>query len=58
MCFLNEILGSIIQVIALGGRPTIGDCAMILRAAIRAPLPSAFLTILQTTHALGFKFGR
>ncbi|KAL2994320.1 hypothetical protein AAZX31_10G159200 [Glycine max] len=45
------------KVIELGGRPTIGDCAMILRAAIRAPLPSAFLTILQTTHALGFKFG-
>ncbi|KAG4919709.1 hypothetical protein JHK85_057990 [Glycine max] len=45
------------KVIELGGRPTIGDCAMILRAAIRAPLPSAFLTILQTTHSLGFKFG-
>ncbi|KAL5835222.1 hypothetical protein ACOSQ3_014794 [Xanthoceras sorbifolium] len=45
------------KVIELGGTPTIGDCAMILRAAIRAPLPSAFLKILQTTHSLGYKFG-
>ncbi|KAL1340031.1 hypothetical protein AAHE18_U088100 [Arachis hypogaea] len=45
------------KVIQLGGTPTIGDCAMILRAAIRAPLPSNFLTILQTTHSLGYKFG-
>ncbi|KAK4851989.1 hypothetical protein QYF36_020081 [Acer negundo] len=30
---------------------------MILRAAIKAPLPSAFLKILQTTHNLGYKFG-
>lgn len=45
------------KVIQLGGTPTIGDCAMILRAAIRAPLPSAFLTILQTTHSLGYRFG-
>ncbi|OAY69673.1 hypothetical protein ACMD2_15566 [Ananas comosus] len=37
------------KVIELGGMPTIGDCATILRAAIRAPLPSTFLTILQTT---------
>lgn len=42
----------------LGGTPTIGDCAMILRAAIKAPLPSAFLKILQTTHNLGYVFGR
>ncbi|ONI05067.1 hypothetical protein PRUPE_6G354700 [Prunus persica] len=41
----------------LGGTPTIGDCAVILRAAIRAPLPSAFLKILQTTHTLGYVFG-
>ncbi|OAY70647.1 hypothetical protein ACMD2_24475, partial [Ananas comosus] len=40
------------EVIELGGMPTIGDCAMILRAAIRAPLPSTSLTILQTTHSL------
>ncbi|CAL5208361.1 unnamed protein product [Lathyrus oleraceus] len=46
------------KVIQLGGMPTIGDCAVILRAAIKAPLPSAFLTILQTTHGLGYKFGR
>ncbi|KAI4350129.1 hypothetical protein L6164_010641 [Bauhinia variegata] len=46
------------KVIELGGTPTIGDCAMILRAAISAPLPSAFLTILQITHSLGYKFGR
>lgn len=46
------------QVIELGGKPTIGDCAMILRAAIRAPLPLAFLTILHTTHSLGYVFGR
>ncbi|KAE9589658.1 putative transcription regulator SAP family [Lupinus albus] len=46
------------KVIELGGTPTIGDCAIIIRAAIRAPLPSAFLTILQTTHSLGYKFGR
>ncbi|KAL0912781.1 hypothetical protein M5K25_016184 [Dendrobium thyrsiflorum] len=45
------------KVIELGGKPTIGDCAMILRAALRAPLPSAFLTILQETHKLGFVFG-
>ncbi|KAK3000807.1 hypothetical protein RJ639_022455 [Escallonia herrerae] len=44
-------------VIELGGTPTIGDCAMILRAAIKAPAPSAFLTILQTTHNLGYVFG-
>ncbi|KAK9140739.1 hypothetical protein Scep_010420 [Stephania cephalantha] len=46
-----------LKVIELGGTPTIGDCAMILRAAIRAPLPSAFLKILQTTHNLGYVFG-
>lgn len=49
---------NIFQVLELGGQPTIGDCAMILRAAIRAPLPSAFLKILQTTHSLGYVFGR
>ncbi|EXB93125.1 Pentatricopeptide repeat-containing protein [Morus notabilis] len=46
-----------LKIIELGGTPTIGDCAMILRAAIRAPLPSAFLKILQTTHSLGYVFG-
>ncbi|XP_010264002.1 PREDICTED: uncharacterized protein LOC104602125 isoform X2 [Nelumbo nucifera] len=45
------------KVIELGGTPTIGDCAMILRAAIKAPLPSAFLKILRTTHSLGYIFG-
>ncbi|KAF8039271.1 hypothetical protein BT93_B1718 [Corymbia citriodora subsp. variegata] len=45
------------KVIELGGQPTIGDCAVIVRAAIRAPLPSAFLKILQTTHSLGYVFG-
>lgn len=46
-----------LKVIELGGLPTIGDCAMILRSAIRAPVPSAFLKILQTTHSLGYSFG-
>lgn len=46
-----------LKVIELGGKPTIGDCAMILRAAIRAPYPSAFFKILQTTHSLGYVFG-
>ncbi|KAM7532149.1 hypothetical protein LguiB_035559 [Lonicera macranthoides] len=46
-----------LQVIELGGSPTIGDCAVILRAAIRAPVPSAFLKILQTAHSLGYTFG-
>ncbi|OIW07179.1 hypothetical protein TanjilG_10152 [Lupinus angustifolius] len=55
---LNENMGYMLQVIELGGTPTIGDCAIIIRAAIRAPLPSAFLTILQITHSLGYKFGR
>ncbi|GKV07163.1 hypothetical protein SLEP1_g18964 [Rubroshorea leprosula] len=45
------------KVIELGGTPTIGDCAMILRAAVRAPMPSVFLKILQTTHSLGYVFG-
>ncbi|CAA0814500.1 plastid transcriptionally active 3 [Striga hermonthica] len=45
------------KVIDLGGTPTIGDCAMVLRAAIRAPMPSAFLQILHTTHRLGYVFG-
>ncbi|PHU00603.1 hypothetical protein BC332_30390 [Capsicum chinense] len=45
------------KVIELGGTPTIGDCAMILRAAVRAPVPSVFLKILQTTHSLGYVFG-
>ncbi|KAL2941278.1 hypothetical protein RDABS01_029628 [Bienertia sinuspersici] len=45
------------KVMELGGTPTIGDCAMILRAAIKAPFPSAFLIILQTTHSLGYRFG-
>ncbi|XP_021282215.1 uncharacterized protein LOC110415061 [Herrania umbratica] len=45
------------KVIELGGTPTVGDCAMILRAAIKAPMPSAFLKILQTAHSLGFVFG-
>ncbi|XP_010463904.1 PREDICTED: uncharacterized protein LOC104744533 [Camelina sativa] len=45
------------KVIELGGIPTIGDCAVILRAALRAPMPSAFLKILQTTHSLGYAFG-
>ncbi|GAV69752.1 SAP domain-containing protein/PPR_3 domain-containing protein [Cephalotus follicularis] len=46
-----------LKVIELGGTPTIEDCAMILRAAIRAPMPSAFLKILQTTHSRGYRFG-
>ncbi|KAF2305310.1 hypothetical protein GH714_003630 [Hevea brasiliensis] len=46
-----------LKVIELGGTPTIGDCAMILSSAIRAPMPSAFLKILQTTHSLGYAFG-
>ncbi|KAF5948184.1 hypothetical protein HYC85_014141 [Camellia sinensis] len=46
-----------VKVIELGGTPTIGDCAMILRAAIRTPMPSAFLKILQTSHSLGYIFG-
>ncbi|XP_059628579.1 uncharacterized protein LOC132271271 [Cornus florida] len=46
-----------LKVIELGGTPTIGDCAMILHAAIRAPVPTAFLKILQTTHSLGYAFG-
>ncbi|XP_038990837.1 uncharacterized protein LOC120113856 [Hibiscus syriacus] len=45
------------KVIELGGTPTIGDCAMILRAAIKAPMPSAFLKILQKAHSLGHVFG-
>lgn len=45
------------KVIELGGKPTIGDCAMILRAAIKAPMPSAFLKILQKAHSLGYVFG-
>jgi hypothetical protein len=45
------------KVIQLGGTPTIGDCAIILRAAMRGPVPSAFIPILQTTHSLGYKFG-
>ncbi|KAJ3682428.1 hypothetical protein LUZ60_015001 [Juncus effusus] len=45
------------KVIELGGTPTIGDCAIILRAAIRSPLPSAFPIILQTTHSLGYVLG-
>lgn len=53
-----RVMICIFQVIELGGLPTIGDCAMILRAAIRAPAPSAFLKILQTTHSLGYSFGR
>ncbi|KAJ0079901.1 hypothetical protein Patl1_23068 [Pistacia atlantica] len=44
-------------VIELGGKPTIGDCAMIIRTAIKVPLPSAFLKILQTTQSLGYVFG-
>lgn len=47
----------LLKVIELGGTPTIGDCAMILRAAIRAPMPSSFLKILQTSHSLGYVFG-
>jgi hypothetical protein len=46
------------QVIELGGTPTIGDCAMIVHAAIRAPLASAFPAILEKTHKLGHVFGR
>ncbi|CAL1382644.1 unnamed protein product [Linum trigynum] len=45
------------KVIELGAKPTVGDCAMILRAAIRAPMPSTFLQILQITHGLGYIFG-
>ncbi|KAL9272081.1 Pentatricopeptide repeat-containing protein [Drosera capensis] len=46
-----------LKVIELSGTPTIGDCAMILRSAIKGPVPSSFLTILQITHKLGYKFG-
>ncbi|EPS69040.1 hypothetical protein M569_05728, partial [Genlisea aurea] len=45
------------KVIELGGKPTIGDCGMVLRAAIRAPSPWLFLQIVQTTHGLGYVFG-
>ncbi|KAI8556109.1 hypothetical protein RHMOL_Rhmol05G0226500 [Rhododendron molle] len=56
-CPHQSLLETSCLVIELGGTPTIGDCAMILRAAIRAPMPSAFLKILQTTHGLGYVFG-
>jgi len=45
------------KVIELGGTPTIGDCAMVLRAAIRAPLPPAMVSILRRAHVLGYVFG-
>ncbi|KAH9317723.1 hypothetical protein KI387_019492, partial [Taxus chinensis] len=45
------------KVIAVGGTPTIGDCAMVLRAAIRAPLPTAMVSILRRTQSLGYVFG-
>ncbi|MCO5580736.1 hypothetical protein L7F22_034606 [Adiantum nelumboides] len=45
------------KVIDLGGVPTIGDCAMLLRAAIRTPWPEAMVNILQQTHKLGYVFG-
>lgn len=45
------------KVIELGGTPTIGDCAMVLRAAIRAPLPPAMVSIFRKAHVLGYVFG-
>ncbi|XP_057835918.2 uncharacterized protein LOC131046250 isoform X2 [Cryptomeria japonica] len=45
------------KVIEVGGTPTIGDCAMVLRAAIRVPLPSAMVSILRRAHSLGYIFG-
>ncbi|KAK3003457.1 hypothetical protein RJ639_018626 [Escallonia herrerae] len=57
LCRFSIAADVVSWVIELGGSPTIGDCAMILRAAIKAPAPSAFLTILQTTHSLGYVFG-
>ncbi|KAH7276525.1 hypothetical protein KP509_39G010500 [Ceratopteris richardii] len=45
------------KVIDLGGIPTIGDCAMLLRAAMRTPWPEAIVNILQQTHKLGYVFG-
>eukprot|EP00249_Psilotum_nudum_P023175 c28772_g1_i1 orf=120-3080(+) len=41
----------------LGGIPTIGDCAMLLRAARRTPWPEAMVKILQSSHKLGYVFG-
>eukprot|EP00250_Pteridium_aquilinum_P011356 c20008_g1_i1 orf=833-3826(-) len=45
------------MVIDLGGFPTIGDCAMLLRAALKTPWPEAMVNILQQTHKLGYVFG-
>ena len=45
-------MNDIMQVIDLGVKPIIGDCSMILHVAVRAPLPSAFSKILQTTQVV------
>lgn len=45
------------KVVALGGVPTIGDCAILLRAALRTPWPEAMVDLLQQTHKLGYVFG-
>lgn len=45
------------KVVDLRGIPTIGDCAMLLRAALKTPWPEAMVNILQQTHKLGYVFG-
>ncbi|KAJ7548833.1 hypothetical protein O6H91_07G029100 [Diphasiastrum complanatum] len=45
------------KVVCLGGTPTIGDCAMLVRASMRIPLPDAMVNIIQESHKLGHVFG-
>ncbi|CAM6089761.1 unnamed protein product [Calypogeia fissa] len=45
------------RVLDLGGVPTIGDCAMLVHAAMRIPWPEAIVSLVQQTHKFGYKFG-
>ncbi|KAG6555175.1 hypothetical protein Mapa_003214 [Marchantia paleacea] len=45
------------RVLDLGGIPTIADCAMLVRAAMRIPWPEAIVSLIQQTHKLDITFG-
>ncbi|KAL2642218.1 hypothetical protein R1flu_009805 [Riccia fluitans] len=45
------------RVLNLGGTPTIADCAMLIRAAMRIPWPEAIVSIIQETHKLNIVLG-
>ncbi|XP_024542447.1 uncharacterized protein LOC9632763 isoform X1 [Selaginella moellendorffii] len=45
------------KVLELGGSPTLSDCAMLVRNAMKLPWPESVVTLIRKSHKCGHKFG-